>query len=541
MSRVPAEQVDDEAHLPRAAAHGIWFVTAVMIAVGLVARIAPLLDFGGRLLRQFPTEDGYLMLTIARNMALGRGMSISDGTIPTNGTQPLATAVWSVCFRLAHGDKSAGVALVLWLSVLVAILSAWLLYRLGRKLLVGWHWGAPVAALAASTWFASSASVRHSMNCLETGIYALIIIICSYMFINWTRSAREDWSIGRCLLLGIAFGLAFWSRNDAVFFVAAACLTRLATGLGGGFERLRRRVLETFVFGAVSVLVAIPWLINNVARFGHLVPISGIAESREARFAANLYLVPVSLLEYLSVIVGVPMSLEDRWPLIAACTAIVLCAGALWVYTYRKTSEPIRSAILLVGLYTLFLSGYYGLLFGAPYFMSRYLMPVSPFMALWSISLLAVLWTRTRHRGWMMLASPAAILALAIVVLTNARVYRGGSSHMHFQVKDWIDANVPEDVWVGATQSGTIGFFHDRTLNLDGKVSPLALEANLKGTVFEYIIASPIQYLADWAGIASWSEQAPLSKHFELIVDDQKANLAVLRRKRIIATNEARP
>jgi hypothetical protein len=46
------------------------------------------------------------------------------------------------------------------------------------------------------------------------------------------------------------------------------------------------------------------------------------------------------------------------------------------------------------------------------------------------------------------------------------------------------------------------------------------------------VLASKIEYLADWNGIASW---AHIKKHgfdqkFKLIVDDERANLAVLRR-----------
>src|SRR5262249_10342240 len=77
---------------------GLWLTVAGMVAVGLVSRVVPLLNSGGRLLRQFPSEDGYLMLTIARNIALGHGMSVANGTIPTNGTQPLATLLWALCF-----------------------------------------------------------------------------------------------------------------------------------------------------------------------------------------------------------------------------------------------------------------------------------------------------------------------------------------------------------------------------------------------------------------------------------------------------------
>ena len=59
------------------------------------------------MLRQWPTEDGYLMLTIARNMALGNGMSTADGELPTNGTQPLATTIWVsylCCSRFRQGN-----------------------------------------------------------------------------------------------------------------------------------------------------------------------------------------------------------------------------------------------------------------------------------------------------------------------------------------------------------------------------------------------------------------------------------------------------
>ena len=44
----------------------------------------------------FITEDGYLMLTVARNMALGEGMSVSNGTIPTNGIQPMIGVFFAV-------------------------------------------------------------------------------------------------------------------------------------------------------------------------------------------------------------------------------------------------------------------------------------------------------------------------------------------------------------------------------------------------------------------------------------------------------------
>ena len=57
---------------------------AAVVGLETVVRVAPLVEGGERLQRQCVSEDGYLMLTIARNIALGRGFSVSDGMIPSS-------------------------------------------------------------------------------------------------------------------------------------------------------------------------------------------------------------------------------------------------------------------------------------------------------------------------------------------------------------------------------------------------------------------------------------------------------------------------
>ena len=109
-----------------------------------------------------------------------------------------------------------------------------------------------------------------------------------------------------------------------------------------------------------------------------------------SRFAENLHRVPTKLMEYLSVIVSIPESIETRRPVLLVCSLLMSAALTLWVLTWRRASGPARAALLLVGLYTLFLSAYYGLFFGATHFMSRYLMPVSPFLAIGTVSLMAI-------------------------------------------------------------------------------------------------------------------------------------------------------
>ena len=113
----------------------------------------------------------------------------------------------------------------------------------------------------------------------------------------------------------------------------------------------------------------------------------------------------------------------------------------------------------------------------------------------------------------------------------QSTAFQRWEQHLHFQVVDWVAANVPEDAWVGAIQTGTLGYYHERTINLDGKVDPNALAAQQENRLSEYVLERNVEYIVDWAGIAMWASLPKYSAYFELIVDDRESNLAVLRRR----------
>ena len=126
------------------------------------------------------------------------------------------------------------------------------------------------------------------------------------------------------------------------------------------------------------------------------------------------------------------------------------------------------------------------------------------------------------------MASSGMLMSL---VLLGRLFYPGVNVQGHSQVVDWVDRNVPADAWVGAVQTGTLGYWHDLTINLDGKVNPEALQARREaGHVLDYVVESEISYLADWVGIAGWVETEGFASHFEVVVQDPIANLSVLRR-----------
>jgi hypothetical protein len=515
---------------------GQWWIrptAAVLIAIGTLSRLAALGPPHGRLLRQFMSEDGYLMQTVARNFALGHGLSVSDGTVATNGVQPLATFLFAIFHYLARGDKTAGIAGVMLFSVLVSLAAAFFLYLLAKKLLERHRDGSLLAMLAAALWFASPTIVKHSMNGLETGVYFLASIATVYLFALCDSESPERLTVKQMLAVGVGFGVCFLARNDAAFLIAALLGARFLLRWPRNAKAFRDRIVEAVVPGLLSITVALPWLIYNYRLFSSVVPISGISESLNAHLGGNLSYVPAPLFDFVTMVLPVPLSMRMHTSTILVALAVVAMALVLAGRFLWSGSRSPPVICVAYGLLGLFMITFYGAYFGASYFMSRYLAVLSPILAIVglvaSYRLLILVPLRARHSIFALTGVAVALLMAAL----NVRLYRNGMEHEHFQVVDWVQMNVPSQISVGAIQSGTLGYFHDKTVNLDGKVNPDALRARLQeGSVIPYVVRSDIAYLADWEGIAGWAQitKEGFNRKFSVIVDDKNTNLAVLKR-----------
>ena len=510
----------------------------LLLATGLAARLSPLLDVEGRLYWLFVLEDGYLMQTIARNMAIGLGMSTANGTMPTNGVQPLATFLYAGLHALAGGSKLLAIGYVTVFATAVSAAAAWVLWRLGQSVLRDVPFARDIALLAAALWFASPLIVGQSMNGLETGLYYLAITITLVYYFSLDLSAAAPMRAGQRVALGLLLGVAFLARNDAVFFIAAVLAAHMLLGgaaAGGGW---RRRAGDAVVAGGLSLVVASPWLIYNKLLFGSVVPISGSAQSHAAGFGANLRMIPTNLIEASLLYVRMPRALETAWPVIVVSLVVLAGLGwAAWSLVGRRSLRGLRFCAITL-MFCAGIGGYYGLFFGAPHFISRYLSALSPLLWLLSMTSVYLLLAGLLRDRRTFMACGAALTSVLLLVAAGLAVlnFRGGQSNGHRQVVDWAQKNVDERQWVGAIQTGTLGYFHDRTINLDGKVNPRALRARIeRGGVLSYVQdETPINYLVDWVGIAGWSSMASeprFGQAFEVVVNDKAANLGVLRRR----------
>lgn len=508
----------------------------LLIIIGVVTRLEPLQD-EQRMLKSI-SEDGYLMMTIARNMAIGLGMSTADGTIPTNGTQPFTSFLWAGAYWLEGGDKVKSIVWIILMQFLFATGAAFLLWLLSIQILQHRPNSHQIATLAAATWYASPVAAGYTMNGLETGLYGLAVLWVAIMLVS---AKAKHWSLRYCVLLGLLLGVTFWIRNDAAFLILAVCLMYLF--MGGSWQRreIFQRFVQVNVMGITTVLVALPWLIYNQMNFGHIMPISGQSQSLTTGFGQNLLALPSVLVEYFVVFLPIPYSIQNKLPIVLVCLAflvgIVVMLSRLWSQL-QKTEE--RRLFVLVSLYLLGFIGFYGLYFGAKHFIARYFFPLSPFLALLWAAVVVWAWQRV---PWQPVRYGFAVLFIMVITGLSVRSYLKGNQHEHFQVVEWVQQHVTKDDWVGAVQTGTLGYFHDRTINLDGKVNPEALAARKTTGLIPYVIEEQIDYLADWVKITGWLIRDPaitqkqrenrqlLKQHFELIVLDRQHNLAVLKRR----------
>lgn len=504
---------------------------------GVLYRLFPLVAGEDAIAQFFITEDGYLMLTIARNMAIGLGMTVSEGTIVTNGVQPLATFIFMVPYLLTDGDKLQSLVGIILISTAISVAAYFTLQRFAQLVLSPftddriWSW------LVATLWFIGPLLLFHSMNALETGLYTWMVLLTLLQF-GRVLDKGADSTSGDRLLLGAICGVTFLARIDGALLVVAVFL------VWGIYELFALRIKLLAVItrlvppGVLSLIFATPWLVYNKLLFGSLTPISGLSQSHGAGFASNLPLLPSRIFEYLFPMLPVPSGIETTQVAIGAFTLIALAMLAVFLLSALRAGGKVLLLVVTYLLFAAFLASYYSLYFGAPHFLSRYLAPLAPLFILATV--ITGLKLADWSQGWITMPRLQILGVVAIVLslgLLGRLLVPGVKEQGHFQVVDWVQENVPEDIWVGAVQTGTLGYWRDRTINLDGKVNPSALRAlKEEGDVFNYVLVSDIQYIADWSGIADWpvtedNRDKPFASVFEVLVKDDAANLGVLKRK----------
>jgi hypothetical protein len=433
------------------------------------------------------SEDGYYVLTVARHIGLGQGVTY-DGATPSNGFQPLWVFLCAPLFWLSDGDRVSGIRCVLGFHWVLYALGAILLAALSQRIIGKVADRPKLAALLAALVFLSSPFVwANSFNGLETSLSIVCLLASMLCYIAVDRGNRLH--LVGC---GVLLGVVVLARIDAVFFVIFLTIVQFLRQ-----NSWRVRIVDALCLAGPALLVSSPWWAFNVLTFGHLTPSSGLAlpDWAPTRF------------RYLSGAVSLLRALTPQFDLLggffwsgAIARTVITGAAIYWMWPElrtlyrsldRSTAEILAALALFIGV----LAVWYPTSSWAVFFYTRYLAPASIAAALfWSFVILKII----RHVNRYVVGVGLALMAVQIPTIVSSpstTIGLGGNIILKEQLP-LVLTHVPANDWVGATQSGTLGFLRDRVINLDGRVSFEALDR--RHDMAKYLREKNIRWFADW-------------------------------------------
>jgi hypothetical protein len=471
------------------------------------------------------TEDGYYSLSVARNLAAGKGLTI-DGINLTNGFQPLFTMIEAGAFVLAQGDEIVAMRLVMAFSWLFHILGAITVALIARD-----AWPAKFGAseryyrvwVAVFLYLAAPLMLNHAYNGLETGCVMFFYALCW----RWMQTGRDE-SWDGIAIFGVLIGLMVLARIDAAFLALVLGLNELRRSWRLGVGTMLARAA---LMGGGALVVSSPWWLYNLVYFGSPMPTSGTAQQAWA-----LEWLRIEFADWALRLVAVPWIFAGAketaidfwidWPFGPAGrvqltltgfvrTAVLLIVALFALYWWRsgvfrrelasadsvqaaRTRRTIEFAVcFLVALAALVV--YYTASFVAYWFFYRYFAPA----ALFAFVIAPILWARialsSREPGAQVFeVALAFVLAAHVIVLAiwaQSGKGLGGNTVYHDQVA-LVEEYVPDEDEVAAGQSGTLGFFRKRVVNTDGKVNRAALA--YQDNMWDYLRERGVKWFVDW-------------------------------------------
>lgn len=455
----------------------ILFIIASVASAGILFR-------SDALLPQKPfTEDGYYTLSVARNIAAGKGMTI-DGQTWTNGFQPLYAFVVAPAYVLAGGDRFMGlryVAAMNWALLVAASLMVGYLLQLLQAAAAAGPW-----LTGAALWQGALGISLHYYNGLETGLM-LTMYLAIWLYI--AKRYRDD--VASRAVLGVMLGLLVLTRIDNVFLVLLIPTVAAWRVLHGGDARQLRGML---LVAGIALLISGPWWMYNYFGFGSLMPTSGQAQGAFAldtgRMLRALYAVSENLNPWVFLA-------KREGLLLSLLIALLSVAALLWLWSRLRLStrvvalKPIqRDLLLALVLHTSCLIVYYTLFSWAAHHYERYFAPVALLASIFALLTARLLWDT--HRRLLGAAATATVLAHVLVCTAFQQGWLFPASRFWSQYQ-LVKSHVPASALVGAWQSGTLGYFRDNVVNLDGKVNPGALRMDFHS----YISEKQLCYICD--------------------------------------------
>lgn len=457
----------------------------IQVAAGIVAlSLVALLLVPGKYLFVRPfTEDGFYSLTVAKNIAEGKGITI-DGAALTNGFQPLFTLICVIPFVISSGDHTTAFQLLYLIHILTFVATA-VVVALCVRDTISEKRDAATVWVTAFVYGSSLYIFLMHVNALETG-FLMLMYALTWRFIQ----TRFNGTMMSFVLLGILFGLLVLTRIDAGLFCA---FFALMYSLRHRREGLFQSIKGISISAGVATMISAPWWIYNVRYFGSPVPTSGLAQQQ---FLVSFERIEQALRAVLQNIVPfIYAARYEHWlvdiiKLAAAATIIAI------LHTKKKLALDRDSSFLFaLASSVVFLALWYSFSSYATFFYERYLFPVAMFSTAYAAKFLLSI-NRTGLRTVMIVAVVVPLAGWQVRGYTGPSY--GSLEHFYLETNPkyrLVKSAVPEQEKISSGQSGFLGFMRDRTVNLDGKVNGDVLP--YQDSMWAYLARQDIRWMCD--------------------------------------------
>ena len=436
------------------------------------------------------TEDGYYMLTVAWNIAEGKGFSYNYG-IKTTGVQPLATILYSVPAYLVQntgGDKYDFARAIIILSALLQVLFAFLIYKISLAISKEPDNGI-YFLVAVCVVLLNFKVLLNFANGLETGLYLTLL---GLFFLYWLKNNSLQPKLSHVLGLGILSGLILLARLDSGIILFTFYLMMLITK--------RISVKQSVIIFIISFLIFLPWQIYVWEVTGNLLQSSVRSQTTIEIFNNFLYRTQYYLNAVIQQVTPFLYTgntfLNLMLPLgLIYIVIIIVLFKKYYSIIYNEESLIIMRFILAslsiqVIIYFLFSN--------AAHFYYRY----TAFITVLSFPVLTALFVYFLSK--IKFTNIYALNALTIIIfLISAFLYfHNGKSPKSLAVRsEYVKNNFDREVRIGAFQTGVLGYFCENVINLDGKMDNSALKSFSNGGIEVYIDESKIDVLLEWKNI----------------------------------------
>lgn len=480
----------------------IALATTVFLIKAVFLATAPLRGLG---MTSWIIDDTFIIMRVARNVALGHGFSY-DFTHATTGAPPLWTYITSVNHLLPSFEWALRITFIE--TTLFASLATLVVFLLARK--IAGEYAAWTAFLLAT--FTGNAFFE-AMNGMDTSLFTLTAVASMAMYAGVFRPSR--WSDATwAAATGAMIGLTCLLRGDGIFVLGAIGLIELIGIAKTKTHRISKlknlSMLTAIALLCIAMLIGwqlirtgTPFLGNQVGRRELAMSLHGFSFDH---FVTATYLK----------IVGWNVFQLEKLVTIATGSSL-LALAALGAGLFKKERRVLAA---VTGVY---MTAFFCALVAYQWYFPdlhglRYINPAVHLLFVFVGALFADLFVGTWGRRFL------SVFVATVIVLSNYAFYDlvthlvwedGMTFTAHpspeaekntWATIDWVTKNLPKDSVIGVRDHGRFALFTDRpTQDLAGNIDPRipllartsGLKEYLKNVGLDYVLIPSLETRKD--------------------------------------------